>query len=182
MTPDECDAVIQLGETQGFSRSTIQGAHKNEVSFERTSHTINFKRHQNELIATLEHRSTLFCPYESVNVENLQIVRYQPGQQYKHHFDFFVPGAEGTQLALQRGGQRHVTFFVYLNDMQEDETGGQTDFPTLKLQVRPEKGTAVMWYNVKNNKEDFRTFHAGLPPVRSTKYGLNIWVRGQPFV
>lgn len=182
LTPSECESLIQMGETHGFARSTVQGSRQNEVSSERTSHTINFKRNQNDLIKALEQRCTFFCPYESTNVENLQIVRYQPGQQYKHHYDFFIPGAEGTTSALKRGGQRHVTFFVYLNDMNANETGGQTDFPRLNLKVRPEKGMAVMWYNVKNNKEDFRTFHAGLPPVHSTKYGLNIWIREQPFV
>jgi len=182
LTTSECDALIQMGETHGFARSTVQGSNQNEVSSDRTSHTINFQRHQNDLISALEQRCTLFCPYEAINVENVQIVRYHPGQQYKHHYDFFVPGEEGTALALKRGGQRHMTFFVYLNDMSTDETGGQTDFPKLNLRVRPEKGMAVMWYNVKNNKEDFRTFHAGLPPLQSTKYGLNIWIRGQPFI
>jgi prolyl 4-hydroxylase len=182
LTPDECDELIAMGESKGFKRSTVQGSAKDEVSQDRTSHTINFGRKQNQLIEKIENRCTLFCPFATKNVENLQIVRYQPGQQYKHHYDYFVPGREGTELALKRGGQRHVTFFVYLNDMNEHETGGQTDFPNLNLKISPRKGMAVMWYNVEHGKEDERTFHAGLPPTCSTKYGLNIWVRANEFI
>jgi prolyl 4-hydroxylase len=181
LSPEECDAMIRMGETHGFARSTVQGASKNEVSTDRTSHTINLRRHQDALVSVIEQRATLFCPFGVENVENLQIVRYQPGQQYKHHYDFFVPGAKGTELALKRGGQRHVTFFVYLNDLDVDESGGYTDFPRVGVKVKPRKGTATLWYNVKNGKEDFRTFHAGMPPLKSTKYGMNIWVRENSF-
>ena len=182
LTPDECDELIALGEKHKFKRSTVHGASKDEVSNERTSHTYNFERSQTKLIKDIEQLSTLFCPFSTKNVENLQIVRYNPGQQYKHHYDYFVPGREGTDVALKRGGQRHVTFFVYLNDMNPNETGGQTDFPNLNMKIVPRKGTAVMWYNVEDGKEDDRTYHAGLPPVMSTKYGLNIWVREREFV
>jgi prolyl 4-hydroxylase len=182
LTPDECDDLIALGEKHKFKRSTVQGSSTDEVSKERTSHTYNFERKQTKLINDIEQRATLFCPFSTKNVENLQIVRYNPGQQYKHHYDYFVPGREGTDVALKRGGQRHVTFFVYLNDMSPGETGGQTDFPNLNMKIAPRKGTAVMWYNVENGKEDDRTYHAGLPPVMSTKYGLNIWVREREFV
>jgi prolyl 4-hydroxylase len=181
LSPEECDTIIKLGETHGFARSTVQGASKNEVSTDRTSHTINLHRHQDALVKIIEQRVTLFCPFGVENVENLQIVRYHPGQQYKHHYDFFVPGAKGTEIALKRGGQRHVTFFVYLNDLDIEDSGGYTDFPRVGVKVKPRKGTATLWYNVKNGKEDFRTFHAGMPPLKSTKYGLNIWVRENPF-
>jgi len=184
LTPDECDQVIQLGESLLLTRSTVQGPASNEISAERTSYTLNFRRHHNALITALEQRATLFCPYPADHVENLQLVRYHPGQQYKHHYDFFVPGAPGTPVALQRGGQRHVTLFVYLNDLLPDDPGGHTDFPRLPLRLRPEKGLAVLWYNVDpvTRQEDFRTFHAGLPPQRSVKYGLNLWIRERPFV
>ena len=181
LSPEECDSIIRLGETHGFARSTVHGANQNEVSTDRTSHTINLLRHQDALVTEIEQRATLFCPFGVENVENLQIVRYHPGQQYKHHYDFFVPGAKGTELALKRGGQRHVTFFIYLNDLDTEESGGYTDFPKVGVKVKPRKGTATLWYNVKNGKEDFRTLHAGMPPVKSIKYGMNIWVRESPF-
>jgi prolyl 4-hydroxylase len=65
--------------------------------------------------------------------------------------------------------------------LNDTDNGGHTDFPKLGLKIRPKKGMAALWYDTINGKEDFRTFHAGLPPQTSIKFGLNIWVREKPF-
>lgn len=182
LSPDECQHLIQLGETTGFTRSTVQGGRDPQtVTTHRTSHSVSLQRQQDDIIHAIERRAASLCNYPLAHVENLQVVRYQPGQQYQHHYDFFVPGTSGTTEALKRGGQRAITLFVYLNDLSPDDAGGHTDFPRLGLQVRPRRGTAVLWYDLLQNQEDFRTYHAGLPPQISTKYGLNIWIREAPF-
>lgn len=182
LKPDECDALIKLAEESGMDRSTVQGI-TNELSKDRTSYTTNFKRGHNDLIAKIERRAATFARLPLENLEPLQICRYKPGQQYKPHYDFFVPNTRGTDEALKKGGQRHVTLFVYLNDLPADETSGHTHFPKLDLKIAPRKGTAALWLNVKPDKtEDFRTLHAGTPPTSGTKYGMNIWFRERPFV
>jgi len=182
LTPEECEELIQMGEDLGFGRSTVQG-NTNEVSQDRTSHTRNFKRGENDAVRAIEKRVTCFSGLPPENTEPLQIVKYDPTQQYKPHYDFFVPGVVGTDVALQRGGQRHVTFFCYLNDLPESEEGAHTEFPKLNLKIRPKKGMAVYWLNVHpDTREDFRTLHSGNPPKNSTKYGLNIWVRKGKFM
>jgi prolyl 4-hydroxylase len=183
LSPQECDTLIKLGEEGGMPRSTVQG-HGNELSGDRTSHTTNLKRGQHEDVKRIEKRVTAFSGLPPSHTEPLQIVRYHKGQQYKAHYDFFVPGAKGTDRALKRGGQRQVTFFCYLNDVPDDETGSHTEFPKLGVKVKPKKGLAVYWMNVTpDKKEDFRTLHSGNPPKNpnTTKYGCNIWCREKPF-
>lgn len=181
LSNEECDELIELSEKDGFNRSTVQGE-TNKISEDRTSHTKNFKKNETDLIERIEKRAAVFSRLPLENTEPIQIVKYNPKQEYKHHYDFFVPDAEGTENALKRGGQRHVTFFVYLNDMHKDETGAHTDFPKLNLKIKPKKGMAVFWTNINpNGTEDFRTLHAGMPPTHSTKYGLNIWIRQSKF-
>jgi prolyl 4-hydroxylase len=180
-TADECNHLIKLAEQNKFDRSTVQGE-KQEVSQHRTSYTTNLNRAHDDVVARIEQRVAALSGFPLHNIEQLQVVRYEPGQQYKHHYDFFVPDTTGTPLALQNGGQRCITIFVYLNDLDPTETGGQTDFPKLKVQVKPKQGRAVYWTNVKpDGQEDYQTFHAGLPPTKSIKYGLNIWIREATF-
>lgn len=60
----------------------------------------------------------LFC---SDNGEPIQILRYENGQKYEPHFDFFQdPG----NIAI--GGHRIATILMYLSDV---EKGGETVFP-----------------------------------------------------
>lgn len=182
LSSDECDALVALAEQTGMSRSTVQGK-QNEISKDRTSSTTNLKKAQTDVVRRVEERAQMFSGVPQQNFEPLQVCRYHPSQQYKPHFDYFVPGVVGTKEALMRGGQRQLTFFVYLNDLPADEQSGHTFFPNLDLKIKPRKGMAAVWMNVlpHNGKEDPRMLHAGLPPTTGTKYGLNIWSREREF-
>ena len=77
-------------------------------------------------------------------------------------------------------GRRQVTFLIYLVDMPEGEGGGGTRFPDLKLEVNPEKGSAVVFNDCfDNGEEDGRSLHAGQPPLNpgTIKYAINGWIR-----
>jgi prolyl 4-hydroxylase len=180
----ECQHLIRLSEQIGLSRSTVQGK-THEISSHRTSYTTSLKRQHDQVVRDIEQRVSELTKFPLAHIENLQVVRYEKGQQYKHHYDFFVPGATGTEEALQNGSQRYITFFVYLNNLPTLTSGlhGYTDFPKIPLQIQPQQGAAVIWMNVdaSTGKEDYRTYHAGMPPQEGIKYGLNIWIRAQPF-
>ncbi len=79
---------------------------------------------------------------------------------------------------IARNGQRTVTFFVYLNDLPDEESGGETAFKELNIKVKPKRGRAVFWYDLHADGEgDTRTLHAGLPVIKGTKFAMNIWIR-----
>ena len=191
LSAKDCQHLISLSEQIGLSRSTVQGK-SHEISDYRTSYTTSLQRRHDDVVHNIEKRVSHLTGFPLSHIENLQVVRYQPGQQYKHHYDFFIPNAVGTEGALQNGGQRYLTFFVYLNDLptpiqsKKESTQhlhGYTDFPKLSLKIQPQQGAAVFWMNVdpETGQEDYRTYHAGMPPLEGTKYGLNVWIRAQPF-
>jgi len=180
LSPEECDHLIQLAENrQCFQRSEVQADTAMEHDM-RTSWSCVLDRGEDEVVKRIENRAASFTSRPYTHVEPLQVVRYQPGQFFKGHYDFFPPGFPGTETATLRGGQRHYTFFVYLNDVQG---GGYTHFPKVPLRVSPTKGKAAFWSNLQpDGTVDYSTYHAGEPPHSEVKYGLNIWIRQQPFV
>lgn len=91
-----------------------------------------------------------FSSLESVNIN-----RYLPGQQYHAHVD--------------AGGQsrRVISAVLYLND---DFTGGETEFPLFGETITPKAGRLVIF------PSNYAYVHAALPPTKGTKYSAAFWV------
>jgi len=111
--------------------------------------------------------------------ETVQGQRYQPGQEFREHCDWFDTAAPYWQDELARGGQRSWTAMVYLNDVEQ---GGTTEFPRLHTSIPPQAGALLLW---NNNREDGRpnydTLHAATPVVRGVKYVITKWFRSRPW-
>lgn len=87
-------------------------------------------------------------------------VRYPPGGQYRVHID------NGPGLS-----HRRFTVVCYLND---DMTGGETDFPDLGVWAKPATGMAIAF------PSEYR--HASLPVETGMKHVLVCWMLGpEPF-
>jgi prolyl 4-hydroxylase len=100
--------------------------------------------------------------------EPLQVLRYDPGDEYKLHLDTLPSG----------DNQRIVTFLVALNT---DFEGGETSFPELDLQWRGASGEGLQFDNVTaNGQAEPRVRHAGRPVTHGTKYLLSKWIRARP--
>jgi prolyl 4-hydroxylase len=100
--------------------------------------------------------------------EPLQVLRYEPGQQYKMHSDA-IPG---------EANQRTCTLLAYLND---DYEGGETCFPDADLSFRGQAGDALIFANVlPDGRPDPAARHAGLPIRRGSKFLLSKWIRKLP--
>jgi prolyl 4-hydroxylase len=148
----------------------------------RTSYSAFLGKSQDDVVQCIEERASKFSSIPPENIEPLQVVWYREGQKYEPHFDYFPPGTPGASQYTERGGQRLITFFVYLNTVPSG-AGGETAFPKLDLKVAPIENDAVFWYDVtSNNGEDPRTLHGGSPLGAGEKWGLNIWIRERAFV
>lgn len=100
--------------------------------------------------------------------EPLQVLSYEPGQEYKLHSDALAAG----------GNQRILTFLTYLND---DFEGGDTYFPDLELSFRGRSGDAILFANVDGGgRPDMRARHAGRPVLSGRKMLLSKWIRSTP--
>ena len=114
----------------------------------------------------------------TANFEVMNILSYQPGEEYRPHHDYMDPAAKGFQQELAERGQRVATFLVYLND---DFEGGETSFPDVDVKFRGKTGDALFFISAApDGTIDTRTRHAGLPPTSGTKWLLSQWVRNRP--
>ena len=123
--------------------------------------------------------------------ENTSIIRYQKGQEYKQHHDYFSDEGHGIDKIRQRelkiSGNRVATALFFLNDGFE---GGETIFPLVNnLTIKPKTGRCIVWMNqFKHNslgKEIKQvngiSLHAGLPIIKGEKFIATKWIREKKY-
>ena len=104
----------------------------------------------------------------------LQIQRYNVGQQYKAHVDFFNRANEPKSFEVDRV----ASVVVYLND---DFEGGETYFTALNINVKPKAGMALFFrYDYNEPRDRKNTFHAGMPVSSGVKYIVTAFIRSEP--
>jgi prolyl 4-hydroxylase len=107
--------------------------------------------------------------------ETIQGQRYQPGQQYKAHFDWFHTNSDYWKTERKQGGQRSWTAMIFLNDVEE---GGETLFSRANLEVTPQTGAILIWNNATpQGLLNRQTLHAATPVVKGVKYVITKWYR-----
>ena len=107
-------------------------------------------------------------------MEEPQVVRYRPGEEFSWHYD------ELPTSLLENGGQRVATLLVYLNHV---EKGGGTMFRDLKgagggsrLTVTPRMGSALLFFPAfADGTPDDRTLHKG-EVATDTKWICQMWI------
>ncbi len=107
--------------------------------------------------------------------EPVNILHYDPGQQFEPHYDWIDPEVEHFAADLAARGQRTATALLYLNDGYD---GGETDFPRLGYNHKGRKGDLLIFFNIDGEgRPDPRTLHAGTPPTSGEKWVLSQWIR-----
>jgi hypothetical protein len=110
--------------------------------------------------------------------EQLTVLRYAPGQQYRPHRDYLP--ASTLELDRPQAGNRVRTICVYLNPV---EAGGETEFPVAGLRVAPLPGRAVIFDSMvfdaahPEGRLDPDSLHAGLPVAAGEKWLATLWIR-----
>lgn len=178
LTHEECDALIELA-SPSIGRSTVvnHGDGASVVSEARTSSGSYFHKGQHELIDKIDHRIAKLTGWPHEKGEGLQVLRYEPGQEYIPHHDWFDPNAPGAATVIGSSGNRVGTLVLYLNDVEE---GGATSFPETGIHVMPKKGSAV-FFSYDSPTMDTKTLHAGSPVVKGVKWVATKWLRENTF-
>lgn len=125
----------------------------------------------------LQLRMAFAAGCELAQGEQLIVLRYQPGERYLPHRDYFSPSA----LAAHRpdAGQRMTTVCVYLNPVT---AGGSTEFPELGIRVDPTPGAAVVFDNLDaTGAPAASSCHAGLAVESGEKWLATLWFRQQRY-
>ena len=145
----------------------------------RTSYSCNLNTHD-PLIAGVEMRISSLLGMDGACGEPLQGQRYEEGQRFREHADFFYIDQPYWAEYEPHGGQRTWTAMIYLN---EPEAGGATRFKLLDFEIEPKLGRILIWNNMPlDGSPNPWTLHEGMPVERGTKYIVTKWYRERQFV
>jgi len=172
LTPAHCARLAALADDH-LAPSPLSGAYGDNAF--RTSRTC--------VLAHLDHPEAraiddLVCRTLGIRAdygEAIQAQRYDVGQQFKAHVDYFMPGSQEYLRFAELRGNRTWTFMVYLN---EGMVGGGTHFTEVGHTVTPKTGLALLWNNLHpDGSPNPLTRHAGEPVTRGHKVILTKWFR-----
>jgi len=167
----EAERLIELGGISGYERSSgvgeleADGVAKEIVTKIRTSWNTWCSEDclEDETVEAVNKRISDVTQIPLKNSEDLQLLRYYPGQFYKSHHDYI------DYEVNRQGGVRLITVYLYLNDVK---AGGGTNFPNLGLTVMPKRGRVLIWPHVFDSdvhSMDERTTHQALPVKAGVK-------------
>jgi len=129
------------------------------------------------------------------NGEDIQVLRYEHGQKYDAHFDYFH-----DKVNIVRGGHRMATILMYLSNVTK---GGETVFPDAEIPsrrvlsenkedlsdcakrgiaVKPRKGDALLFFNLHPDAiPDPLSLHGGCPVIEGEKWSATKWIHVDSF-
>jgi len=195
LSPEACDAILETA-NETLAPSTLawqDGDDREKAADQRTSSNTFLFWNANAVVEKVAPRLTALVRLKPSFAEDLQVLRYDPGQRYVSHVDFFRPENYVNQVSfhertLKKGaGNRFATVFMYLNDCK----GGETHFARASHQralvdqwascshsnfsVWPAQGKAILFYDMlPNGAPDHYSLHAGCP-AETTKFAANFW-------
>ncbi|KAJ8425374.1 hypothetical protein Cgig2_003652 [Carnegiea gigantea] len=188
LTHEECDHLIKLAKDKLEKSMVVDDETGEDIETEiRTSSGMFLRKAQDDIVARIEERIATWTFLPPENGEDLQILRYELGQKYEPHFDYFV-----DKVNQQIGGHRSATVLMYLSDVKK---GGETIFPRAegrKLQlkdnswsncakkgyaVKPSKGDALLFFSLHlNGTTDETSLHGSCPVIEGEKWAATKWI------
>ena len=117
----------------------------------RTCHACWFPHDSNPTVRAVVEATSAVAGLDASFAEQLHIIRYLAGGQYRPHLDAYRIDTETGRRCTRRRGQRTHTAILYLNNA----AGGATVFPRLSIEVPAVIGTVLT----------FRTAFAEVSPV-----------------
>ncbi|MEZ5679906.1 MAG: 2OG-Fe(II) oxygenase [Erythrobacter sp.] len=175
LTADMCRELVELID-KDRRPSTLADA--GDDHYFRTSETCDLSADE-EVVKRLEELLFALNGIDPAHGEPVQGQRYDVGQEFKAHCDYFNPGGADWAKYCSVAGQRTWTFMIYLNDVA---AGGATRFKTIGKTFQPETGKLVCWNNRRSDgRENPNTLHHGMKVRKGVKYVITKWYREKPW-
>jgi len=175
LTADECQDLMHIIDKEKQRSTVADPKDSGLVNSYRTSSTANLQYASEGVVEIVNDRLAKLLDLDPFLGEAMQGQKYDPGQYYKEHNDYFHPGTAEFKTYTEWMGQRTWTTMIYLNNVEE---GGETYFKRLKCKFKPKQGTVVFWSNLyRNGKVNPKTLHEALPPIKGDKYVITKWWR-----
>jgi len=126
------------------------------------------------LLRDIERRLAKWSNIPVENGEAYYLLKYEQGQEYKPHTDWFSDDEAG-HVHMGAQGNRMATVLTYLHTPDE---GGATIFPRSNIAVPAKAGDAVLFYDLDPaNRPDEMSLHGGKPVIRGVKWAMTKWIR-----
>lgn len=172
------DCTFLIGLIEASAQPSILFSDGRDNDF-RTSSSGNLDR-WDPGVEAIDTRICTLLGIDPLHGETLQGQRYEPGQQFKTHHDFFHVSQPYWPEQERHGGQRSWTAMIYLN---EPDGGGETAFPGAAINVVPRRGMLLAWNNMgADGAPNPFTLHAGLPVTAGVKHIVTKWFRERPWI
>eukprot|EP01125_Pyxidicula_operculata_P002344 TRINITY_DN1222_c0_g1_i2.p2 TRINITY_DN1222_c0_g1~~TRINITY_DN1222_c0_g1_i2.p2 ORF type:complete len:225 (-),score=41.02 TRINITY_DN1222_c0_g1_i2:1186-1860(-) len=179
LTQEECDYIVNLA-GEDVSRSQVVSETGNSaVNEARTSYGVFLTKYtEDPIVKKLSKKISDWTHLPEENGEAFYLIRYEIGQEYKPHNDYFSNDESGKKF-IGNAGNRMATVLTYLSTPEE---GGETVFPNAGITLPAKKGNAVLfWDMLPEGKEDPMTLHGGRPVIKGTKWCMTRWIRQKKF-
>jgi len=166
LTRSQCEMIRKDAEIIGMKRAPVMA--RDGSSFKSLTRTCtscsipkapHFNWLYNYVAAVTDETNTAHYQFDVMDMQNLQVLRYRPGQWFKWHLDTFD------------GSDRKLTMVINLSRPEEYVGGG--------LQVEGD------WHNVAHHREQgAATFfpawmrHRAKAPILGTRWALVAWITG----
>jgi len=178
VTKEECDQIIE------FSIKEIKSCNGNNDFMKM--HPVEIKDETKEVFIKLRSAISKSINISVENQEKILAIRYDKNGSYMEHYDSFVKYLKDSiytnqfyEQSMANGGQRKFTALVYLND---DFSGGETNFSKLNKKIKPEIGKLVYWNNLDENGDtNLNMIHAGMPVLDGQKWVLVVYIREKKY-
>ncbi|MDE3015713.1 MAG: 2OG-Fe(II) oxygenase [Pseudomonadota bacterium] len=170
LAPEECDRLIEII-NPNLRPSTVT------VYAEgfRTSATCDLCLLPDPFVAEIDRKIAAALGIRLPYSEGIQAQKYEAGEEFKPHTDYFEPGTKEYADHAAQKGNRTWTLMVYLNDTLK---GGGTRFVNLNRTFYPKKGMAVAWNNLyADGRPNPDTRHWGMPVEEGAKIIITKWFR-----
>ncbi|MFN3458600.1 MAG: prolyl hydroxylase family protein [Novosphingobium sp.] len=175
LSAEECAGLVARIE-RDRRPSTIADA--NGDNYFRTSETCDLPMMEPDVLA-LDAKLSALSGIDRAFGEPIQGQRYEEGQEFKAHTDYFDPHSADYQRFCSVSGQRTWTFMIYLNDV---EAGGATRFKVIEKLIQPERGKLVCWNNRRpDGSVNPATLHHAMKVRKGLKYVVTKWYRELPW-
>lgn len=170
LTPEECEILMRVIDTSLQPSTVTRGP-----ADYRTSRTCHMRRADPGLMTQIDSRIAELIGVDPAYSEAIQGQRYDEGQYFKAHTDWFAPDTEEFEHHTNPGGQRSWTVMIWLNRVEE---GGATRFERIGRDFFPIPGAAVAWNNcdIDGNPNHY-TLHEAMPVITGSKYVITKWFR-----
>jgi len=182
LTSDECDELIDISLKHGLIDSGVWNMDSSITIDEnhRNSSQVWLDNNIN-LVNKIKRLSEKYSGFSTNTQESLQVVKYNIGGKFNSHYDACISGKQSINCKNMNGisGQRRTTFMIYLND---DYTGGETEFIYLNKKIQPKKGKAILFKNTDENENIiYQSYHRGNPVISGNKWICTVWSHSKPY-